>query len=74
MFLMVLIIQRLISLGHCIDLGYLLVVTGKVRYIQWGIVCIGFSDHLVVKPSKNPLNLVTTIGFSDLDSCDGVWS
>ena len=41
------------------------------RYTQRSIVCIGFSDHLVVKPSENPLNLATTIGFSDLDPCDG---
>ena len=41
------------------------------RYTQRRIVSIGFSDHLVVKPSKNPLNLATTIGFSDLDPRDG---
>ena len=44
------------------------------RYIQWSIVCIGFSDHLVVKPSENRLNLAATIGFSDPDACDGAWS
>ena len=27
------------------------------RYTQRRIVCIGFSDHLVVKPSENQLNL-----------------
>ena len=31
------------------------------RYTQRRIVCIGFSDHLVVKPSENPLDLATTI-------------
>ena len=41
------------------------------RYTHRRIVCIGFSDHLVVKPSENPLNLATTIGFSDLDPRDG---
>ena len=41
------------------------------RYIQRNEVCIGFSDHLVVKPSKNPLHLTTTIRFSDLDPYDG---
>ena len=35
---------------------------------------IAFSDHLVAKPSKNPLNLATSIGFNDLDPCDGGWS
>ena len=28
-------------------------------YTQRRIVCISFSDHLVVKPSENQLNLVT---------------
>ena len=41
------------------------------RYTQRSVVYIGFSDHLVVKPSENPLNLATTIRFSDLDPCDG---
>ena len=41
------------------------------RYTQRRVVCIGFSDHLVVKPSENPLNLATTIRFSDLDPYDG---
>ena len=41
------------------------------RYTQRRIEYIGFSDHLVVKPSKNPLNLATTIRFSDLDPYDG---
>ena len=40
------------------------------RYTQRNIVCTGFSNHLVVKPSKNPLNLATTFGFSDLEPCD----
>ena len=44
------------------------------RYTQRNVVCTGFSDHLVVKPSKNPLNLVTILGFSDPDTCNGVWS
>ena len=44
------------------------------RYTQRSVVYIGFSDHLVVKPSKNPLNLATTIGFYDLDLCDEGWS
>ena len=44
------------------------------RYTQRGIVSIGFSDLLVVKPSKNPLNLATTIGFSDRDPYEGAWS
>ena len=35
---------------------------------------IAFSDHLVAKPSENPLNLATSIGFSDLDPYDGGWS
>ena len=35
------------------------------RYTQRNLVSTGFSDHLVAKPSKNPLNLATTIGFSD---------
>ena len=41
------------------------------RYTQRRIEYIGFSDHLVVKPSENPLNLATTIRFSDLDPYDG---
>ena len=44
------------------------------RYTQQSVVYIGFSDHLVVKPSENPLNLATTIGFYDLDLCDEGWS
>ena len=44
------------------------------RYTQRSVVYIGFSDHLVVKPSENPLNLATTIGFYDLDFCDEGWS
>ena len=32
---------------------------------------IRFSDHLVVKPSKNPINLALAIGFSEIDPCDG---
>ena len=35
---------------------------------------IAFSDHLVAKPSGNPLNLETSIGFSDLDPYDAGWS
>ena len=34
------------------------------RYTQRRIVCIGFSDHLVVKPSENPLNLATNVGLA----------
>ena len=34
------------------------------RYTQRRIVCIGFSDHLVVKPSENPLNLATAFGLT----------
>ena len=41
------------------------------RYTQRNIVCTGFSDHLAAKPSKNPLNLATTFGFSDLEPYDG---
>ena len=44
------------------------------RYTQQSVVCIGFSDHLVVQPSENSLNLVTTIRFRDLDPRDGGWS
>ena len=43
------------------------------RYIQRSIVFIGFGDHLVGKPSESPLNLATTIGFSELDPCDRDW-
>ena len=32
---------------------------------------IVFSDHLVAIPSENPLDLATSIGFSDLDPRDG---
>ena len=35
---------------------------------------IAFSDHLVAIPSEKPLNLATSIRFSDLDTCDGGWS
>ena len=33
-----------------------------------------FSDHLVAIPSGYPLDLATSIGFSDLDPRDGGWS
>ena len=41
------------------------------RYTQRNVVWTGFSNHLVVKPSKNPFNLATTFGFSDLEPSDG---
>ena len=44
------------------------------RYTQRSKVCIGFSDHPVVKPRENALNFTTTFEFSDLDLCDGGWS
>ena len=43
-------------------------------YTQRRVAYIGLWDHLVVKPSENPLNLATTIGFYDLDLCDDGWS
>ena len=43
-------------------------------YTQRTIVCIVFSNHLVVKPRVNSLNLATSFGISDLDLCDGGWS
>ena len=43
------------------------VETFRSRYTQRSIVYIAYSDHLVVKPSENPLNLATTFGFSDPD-------
>ena len=42
------------------------------RYTQCDTVYIAFSDHLVVKPRKNSLNLASTFGFIiDSDPCDG---
>ena len=35
---------------------------------------IAFSDYLVAIPSGNPFDLATSIGFCDLDPCDGGWS
>ena len=44
------------------------------RYTQWNIVYVGFSDHMVLLPSGNALNLAANFGFSDLDPSDGGWS
>ena len=42
------------------------------RYTQCDTVYIAFSDHLVVKPRKNSLNLASTFGFIiDSDLCNG---
>ena len=44
------------------------------HYTQWIEANIAFSDYLVAIPSRNPLDLATSIGFCDLDPCDGGWS
>ena len=53
-------------LGRPPDLAF------RKKYPQFGV--IGLNDHLVAKLSENPLNLATSIGFSDPDSYDGGWS
>ena len=40
----------------------------------WLIANIASSDHLVAVPRGDPLNLRTSIGFSDIDPRDRCWS
>ena len=59
-------------LGRPPDLKGQVLLPLEKKNPQFGV--IGLSDHLVAKLSENPLNLATSIKFSDPDSYDGGWS